>query len=740
MSGLIGRLREQFLSMSVRAKHTPASTPETTLCTTCAALDFKKLLQEGLPEDKMRPLGTLQDITKKSGRCTFCRLVVDLIRRRWRLDNFPNTDVQGVHCSISARGCGTLDPGLSKKDAHRLYIHASPRPFDISASLIAAKAVLYLDIQLLEEDSRKVARPKDLHGRRIPDNVDVRLIKRWMNLCEQVHGETCGTMWWKSGIKDLPAFVRMIDVMQMAVVHAPRNCRFLALSYVWGGPGEYYWTSTANAVSRNRPAGLKVSKLPATIVDAIELARQIGERYLWVDALCILQDSQEDKAMQISIMDRVYGRATLVIIAASGASVRNRLPGMRAGSRIHNQHIECVQGLHLSIPLPSPLEVVNDTVWNTRGWTFQEVILSTRRLYFTKHQVYFECEQGVQCEDVVVETQTTKRSSHPMCHSRAHNFPLVPYSNAEMNVRGYEDVIEQYTPRNLTVDSDVLAAAMALTNVMTTILEPSGSNPQEAFRYGMWIRNLDLSLLWQPRFDAMHTRRIGLNGERSSWPSWAWSGWKGAVNYGIESQMLDGTDSAPHPLPAESFVTAWNLVDHDGSVVRLHVDRIPPSWNVDSSVNPDGTSPFKYSAPESRASDLVLDFLAPRGTLIFRTQCARFQVLKMGDMLDRATAHTVFHILPINQVTPHYAGRIILPINTPSKTILELIVLSRCDGLRGLCDSTMWGEHYYGCMLHVMAVQETHDDIRVSERVGVGLVVEAAWMKCEAEERVVLLA
>ena len=688
----------------------------------------------------MVSLGTLQDITKKSDRCAFCRLVADLIRRRWRLSDFPNADVQGIYCS--ARGCGTLVPDLDeKKEAHRLYIHAS-RPLDVSSALIAAKAALDLDIQLLEEDSRKVARSKDLHGRRIKDKVDPRLIKRWIKLCEGAHGEACGNVGWKFGHEDLPEFVRMVDVTQMALVYAGRNCRYVALSYVWGGPGEDYYTSMANAKSRNRPSGLEQSVLPATIVDAIQLTRLIGERYLWVDALCIIQDSQEDKAAQITVMDRVYGRAAVVIIAASGTTVRDGLPGMRAGSRISNQHIECVQGLHLSIPLPPLPEVVVDATWNTRGWTFQEALLSSRRLYFTKHQIYFECELDVWCEDLVAESKTLEGTIHPMRYLKAFVNPIVSYPTIEMNFRGYEDTIEQYSHRNLTVDSDIIAAVMALMNAMTRVLEPPGTNAKEAFQFGMWIRNLDLSLLWQPCFDSVHTRRIMPGDKHSYWPSWAWSGWKGAVQYGIESHMLDGVYADFHPAPAESLITTWSLIDEGGTIVQLDVSQIPPSWVVDE--NPDEPPPDKYVPCQRDPSDLVLDFLPPKGTLIFRTQCARFQVLKVDDSIladpCKATAHTVFHILPVDQVPPHYAGRIILPVSTPSSSTLEFVVLSRCDGLVGLWDESMWGKRYYGCMLHVMAVQRMCDDSRVNERVGVGLVVESAWMKCRAEERVVLLA
>ena len=719
---------------------------EATLCTTCAALDLKKILYDGLPEAKMIPFGTLQDMTMKSDRCAFCRLVADLIRCRWRLGDFPDADVLGASFSISAHACGTIIPGLDKKKrVHRLFFHTASRPLDITIALIAAKAALYLDIQLLEEDSHKVGRSKDLHGRRIKDKVDIHLIKRWMKLCECAHGEACEAVWWKSGHGELPEYVRMVDVIQMALVRAGQNCRYVALSYVWGGPGEEYWTSTANAEARKRPAGLEESILPATIFDAIQLTRQIGERYLWVDALCIIQDSQEDKAAQIPIMDRVYGRAALTVIAAAGTSVRTGLPGIKPASRTINQHVECVQGLHLAIPLPPLAGAVTESIWNTRGWTFQEAILSRRRLYFTKHQIYFACEQDIWCEDLVAESKTLPGSYHPMSYSEI-NSSFVSYPGAStMNFKVYEDAIEKYTQRHLTVDSDIIAAITALTNAMTRALEPPGSDSKEAFRFGMWMRNLDLSLLWYPRFDAVHNRRIMPSAGCQWWPSWAWSGWKGAVHYGNESHMLDGADADQHDDPAESLITVWHIVDEEGSIVRLDVRRIPASWSVDEDATDWLVPPYKYAASQSQPSDPVLGFVPPTGTLIFRTQCARFQVLKFDDdgsptKSIRAPAHVMFHIIPVDEKHPHPAGRITLPVSTPSPSVLEFVVLSRCDGVNGLWDENKWGERYYGCLLHVLAVQRVRDDSRVSERVGLGLIVESAWMESGAEERVVLLA
>lgn len=150
-----------------------------------------------------------------------------------------------------------------------------------------------------------------------------------------------------------------------------------------------------------------------------------------------------------------------------------------------------------------------------------------------------------------------------------------------------------------------------------------------------------------------------------------------------------------------------------------------------------------YARCDNYVSDLGLECSPPPGTLIFRTRCAHFQVIKVDDDVanaDEAAAHVIFHIVPVDPAPQSNAGRIILPASVVSPTIFEFIVLSRGEGIHGIYDEFTWGKRYSGCALHVMAVQRTHNDSRVRERVGIGVIVESAWMKSHGEECVVLLA
>lgn len=80
-------------------------------------------------------------------------------------------------------------------------------------------------------------------------------------------------------------------------------------------------------------------QIPATIRDAIYLVRDIGERYLWVDALCIVQDDILSQNIQLAQMGLVYSLASFVIIAAAGEDANADLPGIRSGTRRAKQEI-----------------------------------------------------------------------------------------------------------------------------------------------------------------------------------------------------------------------------------------------------------------------------------------------------------------------------------------------------------------------------------------------------------------
>jgi hypothetical protein len=176
----------------------------------------------------------------------------------------------------------------------------------------------------------------------------------------------------------------VLDCRSRQVINAPEGCRYVALSYVWG---------------RSSESNESLKELSKVIEDSITVTLGLGFNYFWADRICIDQSDENDKRYQIRQMDLVYTYAALRIIAASGDDRRQASPestGLRGV-----QQLRCrIQGKTLLSTLPMAPYLVQTSKWHTRGWTFQEGLLSKRRLIFTNHQVLFECN-SMHCSEVL---------------------------------------------------------------------------------------------------------------------------------------------------------------------------------------------------------------------------------------------------------------------------------------------------------------------------------------------------
>ncbi|KAH9204582.1 heterokaryon incompatibility protein-domain-containing protein, partial [Leptodontidium sp. 2 PMI_412] len=146
--------------------------------------------------------------------------------------------------------------------------------------------------------------------------------------------------------KDMPVItgMRVIDCQEMCIVDAPPSCRFVALSYVWGKLRVLLLLKENRHLSE-QPKALEREVLPKTVQESILLTRMLGERYLWVDALCIVQDDDSLKIPQITQMDKIYLSAALTIVSAGGDNAHAGLAGLMPNSRENKQDVENIAGI-----------------------------------------------------------------------------------------------------------------------------------------------------------------------------------------------------------------------------------------------------------------------------------------------------------------------------------------------------------------------------------------------------------
>ncbi|KAK3490301.1 heterokaryon incompatibility protein-domain-containing protein [Neurospora hispaniola] len=307
----------------------------------------------------------------------------------------------------------------------------------------------------------------------IPHQVNYNIIGEWLSLCRSGHVHCDGD---DADVVTIPGF-QVIDCTTSKILSAvdllangreAGRVEYVTLSYVWGQAGEAGFNGPVM-----RENGLTLpDALPLVISDAIEVVKRLGYRYLWIDRYCIPQNDSPLKHIQIRMMDRIYSCSVLTIIAAAGDGPEYGLPGVSSRHRTEQLSVQVTEGISL-VFYEMPRVSFGTSKWNTRGWTYQEALLSRRRLVFTDGMTYFQCYE-MHGDEVLSLPLSGRYSSFGgkdqdgqsddfdhISFERGQNdfgciFPrrITDWSNPETAW----DRIEQFAQRQLAFDQDTLDA------------------------------------------------------------------------------------------------------------------------------------------------------------------------------------------------------------------------------------------------------------------------------------------
>jgi hypothetical protein len=159
-------------------------------------------------------------------------------------------------------------------------------------------------------------------------------------------------------------------VQTLRIVQAPWNSRYIALSYVWGSvPTFSLLKQNVGQVLGTDGLHSVYDRLPQTIHDAILAVIVLQEAYLWVDALCLVQDDKAEIDEAVTKMGLIYENSVLTIIAATGKDSSSGLPGLRNGSRLAAQTVEEVFPGTRMMVLRTVDQYLEPSVYRSRGWT-----------------------------------------------------------------------------------------------------------------------------------------------------------------------------------------------------------------------------------------------------------------------------------------------------------------------------------------------------------------------------------
>lgn len=332
--------------------------PGDPLCAKCKSMDIKSFFRG---EKRSYGLGLLTDVTRKRN-CKLCRFLIEALDPGgYGLpeNDRPNKNVL-TRCKCTAKTF-SISSNVKIDEMVKYEIR-----FQTNGGLITTSR----PIQILESAPVGQCTPfPEWRGRLVPSVIDTTRVQSWLRACEIRHSyRRVGS----------PSDFRVLDLERKCIVRAPRPCRYVTLSYIWGDR-QLLSLTTDNCEFLYKEGNLSpdTEGLAQTIRDAMILTKSINERYLWVDSLCIIQDDDVEKSSHIKAMDQVYELSTLTIVACHGKDANAGLSGVSNKLRNLKRWTCTVEGLRLKLCMPSLPDSVRGAKWMTRGWTYQEELLES---------------------------------------------------------------------------------------------------------------------------------------------------------------------------------------------------------------------------------------------------------------------------------------------------------------------------------------------------------------------------
>jgi Heterokaryon incompatibility protein (HET) len=346
------------------------------------------------------------------------------------------------------------------------------------------------------------------------------------------------------------------DVTDYTVRLVDTNCitgsvDYVALSHCWGPPGNQTKTLTTNIEEFQRP--LSLSRLAPLFQDVVRITRTLGFKYLWVDSMCIIQDSDEDWQTESSQMANIYQNSVITISAtqATSSSVP-LLPnltednlGYNYQDYIGNEEISCLDRitqlqtrspLYFSVycPLASSVNSTLDQIYvsynfkrtysldksrfesagrfeerpdkdlrshfgeplQSRGWCVQERILSPRKIFFGSKQLFWECRTKRNFENwtnnisQILDPHTYHRYLANLDNRIFETIPGLVSQNLKQCYNWWYDLLNGYGSKKFTFEADLLPG-------LGGIAQRFSEETNDRYLAGIWQSDLFRGLTWR---------------------------------------------------------------------------------------------------------------------------------------------------------------------------------------------------------------------------------------------------
>lgn len=373
------------------------------------------------------------------------------------------------------------------------------------------------------------------------------IARTWIEKCNRHHDKCKRT----DGSRHPPR--RLIDVGLLdsnsiqLVVSLQDQVLYAALSHRWVTGDMPSWVTTTKNLEQ-RCDSMRLNSLPKSVRDAITYTRALGIQYLWIDSLCIIQDSAADWTEESAKMLNVFGNAAITLFADCAANDDRGFLGPRQSDKFYRRkgldlRMRTSDGALLTVtllerysrykfaPPAKTLDLFQSDIVSSilarRGWIFQEQIVSRRQLHFGKHQMYWICAEDCRAEDgtflasgmpkwyrwsyktpaiaSLIKSKAPPFMTNSLVASRSSSQPEpAQFAAQRQRLRSSGDgaskaqhadwsmLIEDYTRRNLTRNGDRLPALSALAELF-------GKKYEDNFLVGCWTKSVQWDMTWCAR-------------------------------------------------------------------------------------------------------------------------------------------------------------------------------------------------------------------------------------------------
>ncbi|KAH8688328.1 heterokaryon incompatibility protein-domain-containing protein [Ilyonectria robusta] len=520
------------------------------MCNICLDLDYAHIKKESATIRGFAPC--LQEISRSARSCTTCNIMYQAVQHC-----YPEVFVATSYYRVFISFFGGDENQFSNEI---LGLSASPKEFPETEEDPLRKVKDGWKSRVLHIYSvpgKPCPWPIFLPGTLPSSNLTVlaEQVKSWMSECEKGHKD-CKTL--TQGI--LPR-----RVVQIIAGSKPGSCRvrlcepspsrqapYICLSHCWGKQ-QIIVTKKGNVAKHMDE--ILWGQLSATFQDAIDFSCRIGVEFIWIDSLCIIQDSTADWEKEAVKMASYYSNADLTIAAsaAKDGSIGLFPRGSKTDEALELRGKDA-QGrpYHLvaRTAIDHPFDVEDDEFdhfpLTKRGWVFQEHILSRRFLHFGVRELVWECHSSTHCQCSMIPA--APRSDH----STNQVLSAAKYGLETKDVRKRRQLWYENVESMMNLDFTYATDRLAATAGVATLL---AKGYKGRYLAGLWEDSLVADLCWA----------IMENGERpdelKKAPSWSW----GSVSGGLATLWCQSDISDPNVTMA-------------AKVVKIDCQPDPPSF------------------------------------------------------------------------------------------------------------------------------------------------------------------